>query len=226
MLQDEIIPYIDANGFVQPGLGAESFNGVLYTSEYIVLLKRLGQLTPSAQLQWATALTKVTLAPGLIERTPTYNAQEGPDDYIGYLAAGKYINSKDAIDVWNYGLTHYGAFNNTYPGKWSWTAFLWRQPQLVAHTLYAANKSPGGLLQLVWAGTIALSCWREPITNTSDRILAWLLIETWDGKGWLNKWAVKLWSKRLLRDYSGGMTTVAAIYFGPNHPLAKYWPEI
>lgn len=220
-LKEDIKPYLDQWGFVQPALGANSFNGVLYTAEYILALYKQNILTMNDISNCINTINKVIIEPGLIKRTPSYNEQEGPDDYIGFLCVAKLFSSNYAKDFLKYGLKHWGSYNNEQPGKWTTRSFLWRQPQLIAHALYACGERPIAPLRFIWAITILLAGWRIPTNDLDARILSYLLIQNWDGKGWFCKWVVRVWNKRLLKDYPNGMKDVMMNYFQPGHPLGE-----
>lgn len=225
-LRKDAEAYTDIYGFMQPWTNQSSFNGVLYESQYLLIMNLIGQLGKGDITQWLYTMESILVQPGLIQRTPTYTEQEGPDDYIGYLAALKIANPELAMDVIKYGFKNFGSFNNTTPGKWTFNSFLWRQPQLLAHAYYAAGKRPNFLLRLIWLVTVALAGMNVPVGQTDERILPWLLVKTWNGQGYFSKLAVSIWTKRLFKDYTNGMQDVFKIYFGPDHPLTQYVPKI
>ena len=87
MLRDEIVPYTGSDGLVWSSLNGPGGNGVLYTAEYYVMLNRLAELEEQDHANWDKVMVPCTITPGLIQRSSTDFEQEGPDDYVGYLAA-------------------------------------------------------------------------------------------------------------------------------------------
>jgi len=225
-LKDEIVPYLDQYGLVQPRLNTGSNNGVLYLSEYFVILNRLGQATLVDQMNYKAIIESCFKVPGLLMRNPiNAGGQEAPDDNFGVASAASFLQDKSlAQDTLTYGYKHYGAFNNV-DGTWTDQAFLWRQLQLYSAYVWAAGKTPLFPFRFYTAMVILYASLPTPTSNTDARALAWLLIQVAAPKSWMCRMAAKLWKRRLFKDYLNGMTDVAVMQFGADHPLAKYWPE-
>ncbi|MCX9024611.1 MAG: hypothetical protein OIN85_00780 [Candidatus Methanoperedens sp.] len=249
-LREEIEPYVDGNRLVAPNTGdwkegeRGSDNGVMFTSEYIIMLlyiMRDSPYDPFAHLDTlmeceykSMALWKCLKSWGLLSRAPGDPDQEGPDDYYGYCAALKVMREslpwhqsvgafESGLGLLWHGITHLGFFNNT--DKFNWSAFLWRQPQMVAAMASAAGL---GWIPFFWpfyliaALVIATSCIWAPRSDTDARRLSWLLIQATKSSPlcWL---ASKLWYRRLYKTYPNGMKDVAALYYCGGHPFTKYW---
>jgi hypothetical protein len=173
-----------------------------------------------------STLLRCEKEPGLFSRAPGDNDPEAVDDYYG-LSAGLVAAQfpRAAQRIVSYGWKHFGSFNNANPGKWSWSTFLWRQPQLMVAEYAAALKMP--LWQLPFrvytALVIATSGMFVTTSDTTNRRLNWLLIQS-TKKSWLCRSASKVWWWRLKKQYGdGGMREVNLTYFGsPSHPLVKY----
>lgn len=234
--------YIDHNGLVSPSKGGSSGNGVMYSSEFICLLEANGELTGAVAASWITPLTRCFVEVGLLARDPKNEAeQEGPDDYIALAAAACAINRAIkplgmdwpiANDVLRYGLRHFGNFNNKQPGKFSWSSWLWRQPQLIAAYMAAAVKRTWYARLFFWiiaqpfyfvaAGSIAVSCRKAALGDADSRRLAWSLIQSTAPVSWMVRLAARGWYARLYADYEDGMKGAYAYYYEPGHPFHTY----
>jgi len=234
-LRDEIKPYTDVNGYVNPNIvdttqGRQSDNAVMFTSEYHIMLSLREEDHYTDSDEWAIAVDKCMPVPGLLTRYPHDAGIEGPDDFLAVLAASKVLKRPEvASSMLKYGLAHYGSYNNTPPGVFSLVSCLWRQPQVLAATLAASNKLAWYHLPLVvyTAAIIATSCINTPINSTDPRRLCWLLIKAMSDS-FLCKLAAKLWFRRLRKAYSvstndAGMRAVATVYYQMGHPFARYW---
>lgn len=222
---EEMTSYFGEDGLVMPRKASPSNNGVLYTAIYMMIAERIGEYENIRIPRIADAFNPLIVQPGLIRRSKTCADQEGPDDYVGFLAVAHLYYYVWAEEFLAYGWSNYGCYNNVDPGQFTWSAFLWRQPQLIAHAKYAAYERPNVFLRFAWIMTILLAGFRSPPSNTDARTLSWLLIQVWDGNGFFCKLAVNAWKKRLFRDYPCGMKDVFRIYFGDEHPFTTYVPN-
>lgn len=217
--------WIDTYCLVTPGRGEKgsSQNGVMYTGEFIVILNRLGELTPALKDYWKQRIEKCELHPGHIIRYPGSTEVEGPDNYHGYLAAAKLCDPSRAKAFLWYGLTHFGLYPTS--EKITIKDFMWRFPQLIPMALMAAGL-PVGPFRAIFILTLMLHVWSNTPTDNQDaRRLGWLLIQTWDGKGLLSKWAVKKWQDKLMKEYPvDGMKEVYHRYYEVGHPFIEYVP--
>lgn len=242
MLRADMLPYRDADGLVVPnGEGCSptqynvSGNGVLYTGEYVLLMRLNGELNDSDRKDYRDVIEAcMPVEKGLLSRSPTHSDQEGPDDYIG-LAVGAWAtgNNDLAEAVITYGKKHYGFFNNENPGsyyhkdgRFNWSALLIRQPQLIGIMYYAANRVPPFLIRLYLAIGILISGRNKPLSDSDARILAWLVINVVDNRCWMIKIAARVFTNRLLKQYDRGMTDVISYYFQDPHPFRKHWPKV
>lgn len=227
-LQSEIVPYVDGNGLVAPqpvapGTKQGSDNGVMFTSEYLIMAK---WLEAPWQPDFYAAIARCFVQPGLLDRAPGDLYQEGPDDYYGLCAMlSVYKLRRFGIRMLLHGFTHIGFFNNA--GVFSWDALLWRQPQMVAAMASAAGL---GWMPIFWPFyawamlVIFWSCRPRPPSDTDYRRLCWHLIQaTWGSP--LARLAAFFWYSRLYEDYPNGMRGVASLYYKPGHPFIKYWVD-
>jgi hypothetical protein len=215
--------YLDVFGLVSPAYKGGSTNGVMYTSEAAVIADRIGQLDKTFITFWNDVIAPCEMSPGLISRTPAKTGEEAPDDYYGYLAGAKRCDQAKARAFLWHGITHAGFYNSD--GKLAWSDFLWRQPQLITHALWAAGLWAGPFRIFFIASLLFAIYQNHPASDTDARRIGWLLIQNWDGKGIVSKWAVKKWQAWLMTAYpETGMRGVAAVYYGPNHPFITNIP--
>lgn len=231
-LKQDIIPYIDTNGLVGPAKGQGSNNGVMYSSEFIIMLIRNGEAAPSDIDHYIERISACMKTPGLLMRSPqNAGGQEGPDDYYGLAAAIDEINSKNlepaamylAYSTCLYAINHLGCLNNEFPNTFQWSSFLVRQPQLDAVMLWAAGLPVGPILRLYTAISILFAAKGLPINDTDPRRLSWLVVQVASRHSWICRMAAKVWYRRLHKDYPDGMKGVAALYYESGHPFSKYW---
>lgn len=232
-LRDEIESYRDMDGLVAPkrtfpGQRNASGNGILYTAEYFLLLDLRGELLhPKDPADFMAVLLSCQNEPGLFNRSPVHPDQEAPDDYLGLVLASEVLRLPYAMDIWAYGDRNHFVYNNVRPGKFTWTAWFGRMPQVVAHFQWCAGFTPALWRRLWWCGAVATAGFRGK-GGEDAWILSWLLtriIEREHVGDSLERMAIKIWRWRLKRAYPGGMKGVFSRYFGPEHPIAKYWVD-
>lgn len=115
-------------------------------------------------------------------------------------------------------------WNNQNPGQPSLSAWLGRQPAIVAHMQWGAGQTPALWRRLVWfVGMVFFADWKDP-SSTTPKILNWQFINVAKNKGWLEGWAAKIWYQNLAKNYPNGMKDIMTIYFGADHPCAKWVP--
>lgn len=243
-LKDEIKPYIDCEGLVSPSIPQPntpgSNNGVMYTSEMIMMLIANKEANSSDVFYYLNKINSCMKRDGLLGRHPGGTGdQEGPDDYLAYAAALDLIQtvSNQEADEFNivrartmarrivlYGLEHLGNMNNVSPKNWSWTAFLGRQPQLTAAFLWASKISIPAPLRIYVAASIIASAFNKDLGVDSWR-LSWLLVQIAKRHSWICRQASKLWYRRLYKKFPNGMKDVASVYYQAGHPFSKYWVD-
>ena len=243
-IRDDFQGYVDGNNLLAPNLvgpspGKGSDNGPMYTSEYFIMLKKMGLITASDEIDYATRISTCINSSGMLNRAsvPTDMYQEGPDDYYGVLNACMELNLVDMPRrfLWTL-IRHVGFLNNTTPGKWTGSAFLARQPQLVCAMVAAAFPSLKNPLHyivrlaalplfMISAVVLLVSCIGAPTSDTDARRLAWHLGNNVSKVSVLTWLAYKVWLIRLKKDYTNEMKGVAEIYYHPqpDNPYAKYW---
>lgn len=91
-LLDDLIPYRDGHGFVQPKPGEGSYNGGRYTGDAIAALWRLNQLPRETCVALIGLLNTLEKAPGVVMRTPdNLGGHQGPDDIIARISAYHFL---------------------------------------------------------------------------------------------------------------------------------------
>jgi len=245
-IKDDFQPYVDGNNLLAPGPmgpspGRGSDNGTMYTSEYFIMLKKLGLLSPADELDYHARMSGCVDSNGMLNRAPvpTDSDQEGPDDYYGVLNGCMELGITDLPRKFLWALiSHFGFLNNNQPGKMTGSSFLFRQLQLVA-TMIAASfpslKNPLhylarllGLPFFVYSAICLLvSCINTDVSNTDARRLAWHMGNCNSKVSILNWLAYKVWLRRLKKDYANQMKDVAAIYYHPQglnaNPYSLWW---
>jgi len=242
-LRDEIVPYVDGNklvapNLVAPGTLAGSDNGPMYTSEYYIMLKKLGQLQSQDNADFQARIGQCVNNYGMLCRVPVGqdDGQEQVDDYYGVLnGCVQMQNTVIPRQFLAALINEWGSMDNENPGRWQWTAFMPRQLQLVAAVVAASFpswKNPLHILArslffpLFWFSAIivATSCWGTDPQNTDARRLSWHLWQSVAPVSPLCWLASRVWLWRLKRAYGAdGMKAVAKIYYQAGHPFAKYW---
>lgn len=243
-LRSEIADFIDGNGLVTPGPtsghGRGSDNGPMFSSEYFVMLKKIGDLHQADIDQFNKVIGACVTSDGLLNRAPvgTDPDQEGPDDYYGVLHGCLQMGNTSIPRKMLWAVVKYlGFLNNNEPGKKTGASFLVRQPQMIAAMISAAF--PSWLNPLHWlmrglaspfylvaAATIFISCINAPASDTDARRLSWHLVHTVVPYSLLCALASSFWWHRLYSVYGKlGMRGVAAKYYSPTHPFIKYWQD-
>lgn len=138
---------------------------------------------------------------GNLRRVPNDPPLDAADDHYGALAVMNYLGVYKKIKL---------------------PYYLWLHLPLWKMLLAARGNPLHYLLSPLVALIIATSGMRNPVSDTGNRMLAWTMIQGVQ-KSFLCRLAGRIWTSRINRNYSKGMYSVASIYFGPEHPIAKYW---
>lgn len=211
-IREDIKPYLTVDGFVcpdvvPPGTVRGCDNQPYFTSDYYMLLARLKMAGSADAVKYSWLITGCIGDDKELHRAPDDESSDEVDDYYGVYAA----------------LVQF----NTISGTFKLPFRLWRQPQLLAASLCASKsvKFYHAPLFLIAALVIATSCINTPIYDSDSRRLCWSLIQAVSPFSWMCRLASKVWTRRLNKHYANGMKDVMTIYFGPNHPIAKYWRD-
>ena len=244
-LKDEIVPFIDCNGLVSPSVYLEghpwgSDNGPMFTAEYYVMLKKLGQLTDQDAIDFNQKISQCITPEGLLCRVPIGkdDGLEGPDDQYGVLNGCMQLGiTKIPRGILWCLIRYFGCLNNESPGTWTIKSFLARQSQLIACLVAASFPSWKNPLHIAirflffpWflyaAIGIAIAGMGQDLGNADYRRLPWHVWQTLKPVS-LTCWlAGKIFTKRLYSQYPTGMRGVAELYYqkaNPVHPFIEYW---
>jgi hypothetical protein len=225
---------------VGPGTGGGSDNGVLYTSQYYIMLAKLGLLTAQDKADFAQKIGQCIDSNGILSRFPIGHPsrQESVDDMYGLMSACITLGNTDIPRKILWATAKYkGSLDNVNPGSWQWGAFLIRQPQLLACIVSAAFPSWHNPLHIIIrklffpffiiaAIILALSCFKVASDDSDSRLLSWSLWQTLKTVSPICWLAGRLWRNRLYGTYGpAGMQAVAGIYFQPHpdNPYSKWW---
>ncbi len=209
-IKDQFAPYVDGNGLmsnapVLPGSIRASDNGPLFTSQYIIMLKKSGELTLNDITTFQRVIGACVDDDMHLHRAPSDPTPDAPDDYYGVAAAFSQLEITSNIKL---------------------PLDMWRQPQLV-FAMMASNQILSRWKFWQWplaiytALVVLTSCINVEPGNTDERILSWLLIQATKESSVLVKLASIIWFHRLFSTYGPtGMKAVAGIYFLPqgNNP--------
>lgn len=228
-LKEAYKPYTDPLGFIHPGYPENhtpSQNALRWTSEAYILMFRQDELTESDIQTYAQLVRICYKEKGLLNRYPSNNEQEGPDDYHAVLAACKILNLPDlAKEILDYGRANYFNYNNQTPGKFTGSAFLGRQLGLVAGMYLASNQEPNFFLKLAFKIALQISARTSVVKNQDIKTLAYFLILTAKDYKPLED-SIKSWYDSLYKEVPNGMQGVLSIYYNNgNYPTVKYWKD-
>jgi len=218
-IRDDIV--FDKNGFVTPAdiTQPESDNGVLFTSEYYVLLDKLGLLTPGDRLDFIGKMTGIS-RDGNITRRERDTGQEGPDDYIGLCTASSILNLPFSELIYRYGSKNWWIYNTASPGKFTFEAWFGRQLGLIGYIKHCAGHRMNPLEFIVLNVGLVITAFGKK-EDTSDKILGLLMVEQLH-TSLLFEPICFFYTYMINRKY-GSVNALIKTYFGPNHAFSKYW---
>jgi hypothetical protein len=209
--------YIDSDGLMSPtpthpGQRYASLNGLLYSAEDLVIQRKLGGgVHGSALLDYIVIAARCRESLGVFRRAPGHSDYAHHDDLIGLAAVlpalAEEIRSHGDKTGWQYGPVSLRFFQ-----------------QDIAHFEWCADKSPPFWRQAWWYLAVTTAAQFEDQDGTDPWILSWMLLEASHAKNWLTRRAARVWRKRLYAKHPGGMRQVFSQYFGPEHPIAAFFP--
>jgi len=205
-LREEIIPYMDGNGLVAPhrvppGTLRASDNGPLYTAQYLILYYR-DQHANDPYL--FNNMMSCVDSDRYLHRAPDDTTYGNPDNHYGALSALNVIGFPSPMRL---------------PIKCWHPALLYLQHSL--HRDFHCILLTLLLAPLV-AIIIALSNMSEGITETSNKMLTWTLIQGTQ-RSFLCRLAGRIWYYRMRKEYDGDIAWIPRIYFEKDHPFVKYF---
>lgn len=215
--------YLDPNGLVSSSssgvLNAApiSGNNIRFTCEYMKLL-------PPGSAEYyrvGKALIDCQVELGLLARDKNNSlGQQSFDDTICALSVSKGAAFPKNFVI--YGKKHWWCFNNLNPGKWSWDAFLGRNPALIAQAYEAAGKG-----NLLTKAIIALAGIFAAFSTSQDgKMLSYMMLDTLPPNSL--RWIKMLWNYKLKKQYGDGMlgAVLHAYHIDKKHPSIKFYQGV
>lgn len=219
-------PYLDKWNLVQPETnGLTSDNGIRFTAECLMAATREISTELEFILDRVNAINNCQRAGywGLLVRSPeNIESQEGPDDYYAACAVGYLYKRTFAMFIYSYGVKNNFVFNNKTPGQFSWSAWLGRQPALIAHMRHCAGQELSWLDQLAMCIGLYLAA---RSTDQDGKVLSWFMVRCVKNHYRLIDKAISYWQSKFKQQYPGGVGQVLGKYYSPahfDHPNSKY----
>lgn len=208
--------HIDRYGFWSPR-GEVTGNGLLYTAIYAYVLSVNGELSPSVRAKLIAVYESCELKPGLLMRTPRNEfGQEGPDDYIGVALFCVICSHPDlARRILDHGGV-LGVWNNVHPGRFTLSAWLGRQRQLVAALRLAAGYSINPVDKLIYFTSLVVGSFSK---SQDGYTLSWCLTKI--ARGWFLTLGASLWRRGRKKTLRRNLDA----YFGGETALTRFLPE-
>jgi hypothetical protein len=205
---------IDTNKMVTlTGQPDGSDNGTLYTAQYLLLAAKAGEGISQEHINALFAIQQC-LNGGNPIRRPGDFTQNSPDNLISCCA----VSTTFATTVYDYGWPLFN-YNTENPKSINLSSWMGRQPGLIGYMQMRAKAFVNPLRVLALFIGVWLTS-REPLTSTSDRLLAQLIVDTlpvtWYTERFINWWGTKTRSQ-----YARGINDCVLTYFGPQHTFSQ-----
>jgi hypothetical protein len=229
-LLEDVRPYFKEYPLMSRDPEAEpDGNGILYAGTYGLLYARLFGVYENASAHSVILYKKSYLPdqPGLITRGPhKWEDPQAHDDYVGLASLSFLGGSGAAKAITLHGSTHGWSFLRK--GRTNFrevfNAQFWRLPGLVQHLKLCAQEDWNWFDCALWALGVYSNSFAKH-GDTSGTILKWHFIRVYElsgKKNWLCDWAVRKWKHQINSLYQNAMGDVFRIYYGPDHPFAKW----
>lgn len=239
--REEFDLYRDPNRLLQPYKNpnaSASGNGLLYTSEMIIVLDKLGLINEQERQDFEFVIQACEVAPGLLRRTPTNTDYEAPDDYFGVIAAATVLDhpirqrilehgEANPFDC-GFGLKLYYNFNHRQINEVSprFTTWLGRMPHFVAHVKYANDVMPTFIQRFVWNYVVLSKAIFGSQKDNNSWVTPWLMVEVYKRtkhQSWFSDKVVALYQESFRDNWIYGIGTLMGEYFvNISHPLSKW----
>lgn len=197
---------------------SSSDNGVLWTTEYYLILKRLGILTADDVTRCKELLSQCVNC-GLTLRKPGDHDLDSPDNMVAFAVASAAFDLPYAQMILDYGRStfpHY-VYNVPNPGKFTFQAWLGRQLGLIGFLRICAGYKASILQRLALTIGIYLTS-RKSHSDVSDKLLAQLMTEQLPD----NSVTKRFWNRYVHKEY-GSVNTMVRLFFDPSSPFTQYW---
>lgn len=163
-------------------------------------------------------LYKNQIFPGIFSRYLGHNGPNSVDNLIGAMVVGTNVMIHDGRSHGENHFWYYGSCG--YPRIGDWYVRFAGFPQWMR----AIDKTP---LTGWQRDALGVAFWMTSLSdysNTSDKCLSVLQAIKLGGSLGPYKDVLEPWRLRMMRKYPGGRAELYAIYFGKDHPFAKYAP--
>jgi hypothetical protein len=235
VLRDEIEEYRQPDGLITPdserdGMEAPDTtgNGLLYASLYYILLVRRNESIPDDVNSFEDVVHPAyTAVPGILNRSATkIGDQTGRDDYVGVVAASRYLKTKDAYIILNAGnRRRFLIFKWFYQnGPHVWKSWMGRYPTFITFLQWVGGDAVGGVtpnfLRILCTSADMFISWALRSRSATSVIIRWLQVDAILGRHWLTDTACSLWMDFIGKD---GMRQALEEHLGKDHPIARYW---
>ena len=181
----------------------------------MVLLGMRREATIEEQMWFRGLVESFSIRPGLLCRYLGETTASSWDDHIGVACACYVYDSTYAKLLWAYGIDNNFMYTGDPLGR-----FPFFMPTLKA----CAGMELTLAEQIMVAGSYIENLF-EARGGTSGKILLWHRARVFVGKYWLLNFVIGFWAWRMMKLYPKGLKDIFTIYFGAEHPLAKYMPE-
>lgn len=202
-------------------------NGILYAGTYGLLYSKLfgeyGLAAEHSALLYRNSYLREK--PGVLTRGPhKWGDPQTHDDYIGLCTLSAMGGGGAATAVYQHGKRNWWFYFRSGGWRDRFNAIFYRIPGVVQHIKMCAGERLTALDSFMLAVGLYFNSFTKK-SSTSGKIVKWHMASIYlrgSQKNWLCDWAVQKWIEALMEKYPGGMGEVFEIYYGPDHPLAKW----
>lgn len=223
--KDEILEhYIDSDFLITSDRDPQGVwsggNQLLTTACYYILLCLMDGIELDDITLFCKAFQKceVRTYTGLLNRNPDRPDLESWDDY--HIATASYfLKTMDADCIYRYGSNNNWCFDNTNPGKFSFSNWHGRYPGQIGYYALCADKSPGFIQASLLTGNILANAYS---TSADAKIKGWLrYLVVSESNHPSYKKVCAIWEKKFKEQFGTLGRMFAAYGYKPNHPFTQ-----
>jgi len=215
---------IDQYGLVTlVGQPEGSDNGVLFSTQYLLLSKKLGEPF-LAKEQGAVCLAIESCFDydrAVTRRNPHNLDQDSPDNTIAMAGYSTVYNNRDIAKALYWRHWPLFVYKTDSNAPLTTRAWLGRQIGLIGYLQACAGTWINPLRLLI----LAIGCYitsNADLHSTSDRLLTQLIMDTLPNK-WYTRPLITWWNNKIAKQYPLGINDVVYTYFGPQHVFTQVW---
>lgn len=178
-------------------------------------------------------IANTQVEPGLYVRHPVKaKDNQTHDDYIGLLVSSKIFNLGIAKAIHEYGQSRRFLLKNYFDtlkeSRFKFDSWFGRFTWFTAVVKVRVGIEPNLLEKISYCAHIMTDVYlNKDRTNTSGRILQWMMNSMMKGKSKIVDACINKWEENIKATYPGQMGEVLGIYHGVNHPFTKaMWGKI